>query len=175
MKKSTFLLAVSFFLLTSLSLLAQNNFKSGQTNLQQGKSHVFINDLSMGFGNGRFLGSFGFGYGLFVADYHQLRLNLSMMAYSSEYQDYRLALSYRYYFKQQWHINPYIEIGGGVGNIYQATSSDANGIFGYGKLEGGISIQVKHFGFDLGIKGEYNKLNGNSFTIIPAAGVSYRF
>jgi len=98
-----------------------------------------------------------------------------MMAYGSEYQNYGLALSYRYYFKKQWHINPYIQIGGGVGNISQTNSSDFTGIFGFGKLEGGICFQVKRFGFDLGIKGEYNKQNGNSFTIMPAAGVSFRF
>ncbi len=175
MKKSTFLLAVSFLVLTSSNLWAQNHSEAGEANLQQGKSHVFINDLSLGFGNGRTIGTFGLGYGIFVADYHQLRLNMSMMSYGSEYRNYGMLFSYRYYFKKQWHINPYVEIGGGIGNLYNSTSSGFTGIFGYGKLEGGISIQVKRFGFDLGIKGEYNKLKENEFTIMPAGGVSFRF
>ena len=175
MKKNTFLLAVSFLVLISSHLRAQNNSGAGETNLQQGKSHVFINDLSVGFGNGRAVGTFGLGYGIFVADYHQLRLNMFMMSYASEYRNYGAGLSYRYYFKKHWHINPYVEIGGGIGNLYHTASSDFTGLFGYGKLEGGISIQVKRFGFDLGIKGEYNKLKEGEFMVMPAGGVSFRF
>ena len=144
-----------------------------EQNLQQGKSVLFLNDLSLGTGNGSFLTGLGLSYGYFVADKHLLRLDLNAFYYSGKMQNYRAGLFYRYYFSH-WKVKPFIEAGGGIG-LFNWGLSEGNEVYGFGMINAGVAIQVKKFGFELGIKTMYNDHNNAVISTIPSFGVSFTF
>jgi hypothetical protein len=144
-----------------------------EQNLQKGKSVLFLNDLSLGTGNGTFLTGLGLSYGYFVADKHLLRLDLNVFYYSLEIQNYRAGLFYRYYFSH-WKVKPFIEAGGGIG-FFQWNFPDGNGLYGFGMINAGVAIQVKRFGFELGLKTIYNDHKTAVISVIPSFGVSFTF
>ena len=179
MRNFTFLF-LALLVFTGNSYAQQNDtVKNGQhkhavePNLQKGKSVLFLNDLGFGAGNGSFFTTLGVSYGYFVADKHLLRLDINAFYYSKEYQTYRAGLFYRYYFSH-WKIMPFAEIGGGIGKSIWPMES-GSGLFGFGMVSTGAAIQVKRFGFELGVKMIYNDHRTAAFSIIPAFGISYTF
>jgi len=137
-------------------------------NFSKGKSQIAIEGLNFGWGYGRVIGSIGFRYGYFIADYNMLFINGEFSTYGPTYQRYKTGLNFRHYFNTK-KIVPFAQIGANVGweNFYENKTIMFHEI----AIGGGATFQVRKFGFELGMQlNVWDKVNFR-----PTVGVTYTF
>lgn len=147
---------------------------------EKGRFHVVLQDFTFGITTGRFtLSSLSLraGYSFTNRDIAYLSGHYTWNPRAGYSNALETEVFYRRYFSDK-QIQPFVQIGAGVGYIKYAEENDYNyGHKFYGTLKAGagVSFRYKRWGFELGIQSNYNQYSTGRISIAPIVGVSFSF
>jgi len=182
MKKTYSLLAAVLLLVTASNLSAQiDSAQSSKKNqscqqFSKGSSQIGLEHLGVHYAYGRVYGTIGLRYGYFIADNNLLFMNAGIDSYDTFYRKYRLGLNYRHYFMSGM-AKPFVQAG--LSSIWEDYKYQNTGEFQHsfrksieGNIGGGVSFQIRRFGFEAGMQ---LRINGDNTNLAPKVGVSFTF